>query len=146
MSDSIQESERLLKQNFENSGLKVLNNATDGIVGFAVKDKQGYSHLIYLRSVNMETSVSKVTIPKSDWNYELPENLWVALVLFMDDIEPHLYLIPSDVFHHPDSYIYFDNEQGERFKHLSNWEVKIFPEGIKKLSEYGFATSVKEFL
>jgi hypothetical protein len=68
------------------------------------------------------------------------ENLWIALVLLLMDMEPVLYLIthffmeflavfvnakafPSKVFSEPDDYIFIDNEQGERFKHLSNWET-----------------------
>ncbi len=80
----------------------------------------------------------KVKIPKSDWNYELPDNLFVALVILLEGIEPTIYLIPSKVFAEPDNYIFFDNEQEERFKHFSNWEIKIFRKGIEKLSEYAF--------
>jgi hypothetical protein len=86
----------------------------------------------------------KVKIPKSDWNYELPQNLYVVLVIILEDIEPTLFLIPTSVFKEPDNYIFFDNAQSERFEHLSNWEIKVFGKGIEKLSDYSFDRVVGE--
>lgn len=84
----------------------------------------------------------KVKIPKSDWNYELPKDLFIALVILLVGIDPTLFLIPSKVFLEPDNYIFFDNEQAERFKHLSNWEIKVFGKGMEKLSEYAFDKAI----
>ncbi len=61
----------------------------------------------------------------------------MALVLFMKDIEPAIYLIPVKVWETPDQ-IFIDNDQGERLKHMSNWEIKIFTRGIQELSKYAF--------
>ncbi len=61
-------------------------------------------------------------IPKSEWDYELVDNRWIALVMLLKEMEPKVYLILSNVFKEPDEYIFFDNDQGERMKHLSNCE------------------------
>lgn len=67
----------------------------------------------------------------------------MALVLFMKDMEPVLDLIPSKQLDKLDDYIFTDNEQPERFKHLSNWEIKVFVKGIEKLSEFAFPNQLQ---
>ena len=118
--------------------------------GFSLMEKEGSIFSIKSQSDNayqidervLDLTVprrdKKVKIPKSDWDYELSENLFVALVILLEGIEPTIYLIPSKVFTEPDNYIFFDNEQDKRFKHFSNWEIKVFGKGIEKLSEYSF--------
>lgn len=108
-------------------------------VDLIVKTKGGNYHEVLLQVLNLETTERGVKIPKSEWDYELVENRWIALVLFMKEMEPKAYLIPSNVFKGPDEYIFFDNEQGERMKHLSNWEIKVFAKGIEELSEFALA-------
>ncbi len=54
-------------------------------------------------------------------------------------MEPVLYLIPSKTLTKPDNYIFFDNEQGERFKHLLNWEIMVFIKAIPELRKYEFS-------
>lgn len=103
-------------------------------VDFIVKTKSGNYHELYLQPINLETERS-VKITKTVLG-EPKNNLWVALVLFMKDIEPVLYLIPSTQLAKPDDYIFIDNDQGERFKHLSNWEIKVFTKAIPELSQY----------
>lgn len=99
---------------------------------FIIKTKTGNYHELYLQTINLETERS-VKISKEVLG-EPKDNLWVVLVLFMKDIEPVLYLIPSTQLAKPDDYIFIDNEQGERFKHLSNWEIKVFTKAIPELS------------
>ena len=103
-------------------------------VDFIVKSNSGKYHEIYLQSINLEKDRS-VKISKSVLG-EPKDNLWVALVLFMKDIEPVLYLIPSTQLAKPDDYIFINNDQGERFKHLSNWEIKVFTKAITELSKF----------
>lgn len=109
-------------------------------VDFIVKTKSGNFHELFLQPINLETERS-VKITKSALR-EPKDNLWVALVLFMKDMEPVLYLIPSKQLDKPDDYIFIDNEQPERIKHLSNWEIKVFVKGIEKLSEYAFPNMI----
>ncbi len=90
-------------------------------VDFIIKTNTGNYHELFLQPINLETERS-VKILKSVLG-EPNDNLWIALVLLMKDMEPVLYLIPSKVLLEPDDYIFIDNEQGERFKHLSNWET-----------------------
>lgn len=103
-------------------------------VDFIVKTKTGNYHELYLQTINLETERS-VKISKTVLG-EPKDNLWVALVLFMKDIEPVLYLIPSTQLAKPDDYIFIDNDQGERFKQFSNWEIKVFTKAIPELSKY----------
>ena len=103
-------------------------------VDFIVKTKSGNYHELYLQPINLETERS-VKITKTVLG-EPKDNLWVALVLFMKDIEPVLYLIPSTQLAKPDDYIFIDNDQGERFKHMSNWEIKVFTKAIPELSKF----------
>ena len=58
-------------------------------------------------------------------------------------MEPILYLIPSKILSEPDNYIFIDNEQSERFKYYSNWEIKVFTKAIPQLSKYAFANMIK---
>ena len=103
-------------------------------VDFIVKTKSGNYHELYLQPINLETERS-VKITKTVLG-EPKDNLSVALVLFMKDIEPVLYLIPSTQLAKPDNYIFIDNDQGERFKHMSNWEIKVFTKAIPELSKF----------
>lgn len=77
---------------------------------------------MYLQTVNLEKDRS-VKKSKSVLG-EPKDNLWIALVLFMKEMEPVLYPIPSNQLAKPDDHIFIDNNQSERFSHLSNWETK----------------------
>jgi len=113
-------------------------------VDFIIKTDTGNYHELYLQTVNLEKDRS-VKISKSVLG-EPKDNLWIALVLFMKEMEPVLYLIPSNQLAKPDGYIFIDNEQGERFKHLSNWEIKVFTKAIPELSKYSFSNMVSKFV
>lgn len=92
-------------------------------VDLIVKTSTGKQYELYFQPIDLEKERS-VKILKGELG-EPKENLWIALVLLMKDMEPMLYLIPSNQLAKPDDYIFIDNEQGERFKHLSNWEIKV---------------------
>ena len=62
----------------------------------------------------------------------------------MKKMEPVLYLIPSKQLAKPDDYIFIDNEQGARFKHLSNWEIKVLVKGIPELSKFALDNIVDQ--
>lgn len=85
----------------------------------------------------------KVKILKSDWNYVIPVDLYIALIILIEGMEPAVYLIPSDLFVNPDNFIFFDYKQPELLNHFSNWEIKVFGKGIEKLSEFGFRKVIK---
>lgn len=118
------------------------NESANKGVEFIVKTYNGAFHELYLQTLNLEQDRS-VKIIKQEIG-EPKDTLWVALVLFMKEMEPVLYLIPSITLTKPDDYIFIENEQGERFKHLSNWEIKVFTKAIPQLSKYAFANMIKE--
>ena len=98
---------------------------------------------MYLQTINVEEKLS-VSILKSALG-EPKENLWIALVLLMDDIE-RLYLIPSNQLAKPDNNIFIESTQGERLSHFSSWQIKVFPNGMDKLNEYQFVNQVKNLI
>lgn len=107
-----------------------------GGVEFILKTKEGNYHELYLQAIDLDKDRS-VKIPKNELG-TLKENLWIALVLFMKDMEPVIYLIPSKTFETTDNYIFFENNQPERFSHLSNWEIRVFTKAIPELSRFTF--------
>ena len=62
-------------------------------VDLIVKTSSGRYYELYFLPINLERERS-VKILKEDLG-ELKENLWISLVLFMEEMEPVLYLIPS---------------------------------------------------
>lgn len=137
----------IVKLEFMKARFEVFENESGSRgVDFIVKTKSGKYYEISLQTLNLETLERSIKIPKSDWEYKLPNNLYVALVLFMKEMQPAVYLIPSNVFLGPDEYIFIDNDQGENFKHLSNWEIKIFTKAIPELVEFGFPKMVEKLL
>ncbi|VAW12602.1 hypothetical protein MNBD_BACTEROID01-1257 [hydrothermal vent metagenome] len=113
------------------------NESANKGIEFIIKNKFGNYHEIYLQPINLEKDRS-VKIPKQDLG-EPNDKLWIALVLLMKETEPVLYLIPSITLTKPDNYIFIENEQGEHFSYLSNWEIKVFTKAIPELSKYEFA-------
>lgn len=113
-------------------------------VDFIIKAASGKYQELFLQPINLETERS-VKIAKEDLG-ELKDNLWIALVLFMKEMEPILHLIPSKILDNPDNYIFFDNDQGERFKHLSNWEIKVFTKAIGELSQYSLSNTLSKLV
>lgn len=114
----------------------------------SIKNQSGKEYQIDVRVLDLSQPRRDKTIkiPKSDWNYELPDNLFIAYVVVFGEEEKDIFthLIPSSVFQNPDKQIFFDNPMEERFKHLSNWEIKVFVKGMEKLSEYAFDRVVGE--
>ena len=144
MNTFVERAENLLKQKFANSGLTVIDNESGGVGDFNFIAKTGETHAVFVKVLDLETTERSVRVPKSVWDYVLPDHAWIGLVLFEKNDESWAYLIPANAFENPNQ-IFINNEQGERLKQFSNWEVKVFSKGTQKLSEYGFANSVKEF-
>ena len=132
-----------LKKEFKRHQINVFEHEFFGKKKLIAKTKSGGIHELFLQPINLEKERS-VKIQKQDLG-EPKDNLWIALILYMTDMEPVLYLIPSKKLNEPDDYIFIDNEQGERFKHLSNWEIKVFTKAIPELSKYHIDHMVKEF-
>lgn len=74
--------ELCLKKELMKHRLEVFQNESGSKgVDYIIKTKTGNYHEVLLHVLNLETTERSVQILKSDWNYELPRNMWVALVL-----------------------------------------------------------------
>ncbi len=143
MDKLIKYAQHFVKLELMKARLEVFQNESGrGGVDFIVKTSSGKYHELYLQPINLIKERS-IKIPKQEFG-EPKDNLWVALVLFMNEMELVLYLIPSKTLAEPDDYIFIDNDQGDRFKHLSNWEIKVFTKAIPELSKFAFSNMLKE--
>ena len=119
----------LSKENLEFSQNK---NGREG-VDYSIKTKTGNFHEIYLQPINLNKE-RNVKIPKQDLG-EPKDSLWVALVLIFDNEPVNFYLIPSKALTKSDDFVFIENEVSS-FPQLSNWEIKVFKNGMQKLSEF----------
>ena len=94
---------------------------------------------LYTTSINLDTERS-IKIPKQKLG-KLKDNLWIVLVLIMENEPRGLYIIPSKIFLEPDNYIFADNEM--TFKPLSNYEIKVFTNAFEELSPYSIENMIK---
>ena len=135
--------EYLLKIEFMKCRLDIFQNISfsEG-VDFLLKTKGGNYYDISLQVVNLEKERS-IKIPKTEIGFELRDKHFIALVLFLKEMEPTVYLIPVKIFETPNT-IFIDNEQDKRFKHLSNWEIKIYMRGIPELSKFAFNSMIEQ--
>ena len=126
--------QHFVKQEFIKFNLKFSQNkgGREGI-DFIIKTKTRNLHQIYLQPINLNKERS-VKISKQDLG-EPKENLWVSLVFILDNEPINLYLIPSKTLATPDNFVFIENEVSS-FPHLSNWEIKVFKNGMQKLSEF----------
>ena len=145
MSDLKKQVKQFVEQELTKASFEVSSGESESRgVDFSVKTPSGKYHELFLLPINLDFARS-VKIAKSDLG-ELRDNLWIALVFVMKEMESVLLIIPSKVLENPDGYIFFDNEQGERFSHLSNWEIKIFKKSIEELSKYSLMNMVPKLV
>lgn len=89
---------------------------------------------VVLRLLNADKARS-ISINQRAFNYQPRPDLYIFLVLYMDDMQPQLYLIPSMVFTRPDD-VFLNHQQTPALGHFANWEIKIFTKGIAQLNHY----------
>lgn len=99
-----------------------------------LKSAAGHQHDILIQLLNLDEARS-IKIPQSVFVYEPRDDRWILLVLYMTGMEQLLYLIPTTVFQTPDN-MFVNNEQKSMFRHLSNWEIKVFRNAIPELSRF----------
>ena len=135
-----------MTQEFVKTALKRANFAilnedqNDRVEVLQIQTSQGNAHKIFVQEIDLDNQRS-VKIQKTDLG-ELNSNLWIALVLLMKGLEPTLYLIPSTEFLEPDNFIFIENNQNPRLAHFSNYEIKVFKNGMPKLNEYRFENMI----
>jgi hypothetical protein len=130
--------DKLLKIAFE----VLKTTKTDRVEVLEFKTVQGNTHNLFIQELDLQKERS-VKILKTDLG-ELNSNLWIALVLLMKDSEPTLFLIPSTEFLEPDNFIFIENNQNPRLAHFSNYEIKVFKNGMSKLNEFRFENMINK--
>ena len=108
------------------------NCVGDNFVCFEAGNRVVHKCLVQILNLDNQRSIK---INKSVYDFKIRTNNWIALVLIIDQMSPVFYMIPMQVFEHPNEY-FIDNQQPERFSHLSNWEIKIYVRMIDRLNEY----------
>lgn len=89
---------------------------------------------VILCFINLDQSRS-VSINQRDFDYTPRPDLLILFTVYMNDIKPVHYLIPSMVFTTPDN-IFLVNEQPGALRHFSTWQIKVFTKAIETLSHY----------
>ncbi|MFT4092437.1 MAG: hypothetical protein QM640_02270 [Niabella sp.] len=98
------------------------------------RSEQGKSIEVILRLLNLEKD-SSTSINQREFDYTPRPDLWILLVLTMNDMKPVPYLIPSTVFNTPNN-IFLNNTQSPALRHFSTWQIKVFTKAIPELSRY----------
>lgn len=134
MQDFENQAEDTLRSEMINAGLEIApkENGAEG-VNFIVESPNGKQTEVFLQPMDLIAQQSS-KLPKEKLG-EPKENLWVALIGFIPDKEPLIFLIPSEILVKPDNFVFFENNVGMH-THLSNWEIKVFTKGMVKLGEY----------
>ena len=133
----------ILKSEMTNAGLEIIekDNGREG-VDFIIKSPNGKQSEIFLQPMDLIV-LQSMKIPKDKLG-EPKDNLWVVLIGFIPNKEPLVFLIPSETLVKPDNFVFFENDVG-RHTYLSNWEIKVFTNGMKVLGEYAFYNQIENF-
>ncbi|MFT6443122.1 MAG: hypothetical protein ACJASQ_002732 [Crocinitomicaceae bacterium] len=107
-----------------------------------IQSQKGNDYRIFIQEINLNKERS-IKIQKEDLG-EPNANLWVCLVLIMEGMEPTPYLIPSLQLTKPDNFVFIYNKLNEPFEHLSNYEIKVFKNGMERLNEFTFESRIGE--
>jgi hypothetical protein len=143
MSEFQSQAESILKSEMTNAGLEIneKENGREG-VDFIVKTSNGTQSEVFLQPMDLIT-LQSMKIPKEKLG-EPKDNLWVALIGFIPNTEPLIFLIPSKTLIEPDNFIFFEHNVGQH-SYLSNWEIKVFANGMEKLGEYISYNQIENF-
>ncbi|WP_422080105.1 hypothetical protein [Ulvibacterium sp.] len=141
MQDFQSQAENTLRSEMTNAGLEIYpaKNAREG-VDFLVQNSNGKQTVLYLQAADL-IALQSVKIPKEKLG-EPKENLWVALIGFIQNAKPLIFLIPSKTLAKPDDFVFFGHDVSPH-TYLSNWEIKVFTNGMKVLGEYIFHNQIE---
>jgi len=109
-----------------------------------IQSQKGNEYRILIQEINLNKERS-IKIQKEDLG-EPNANLWVCLVLIMEEMEPTPYLISSLQLTVPDNFIFIYNKLNAPFEHLSNYEIKVFKNGMERLNEFTFESRIGELI
>ncbi|WP_299537133.1 hypothetical protein [Ulvibacterium sp.] len=143
MQDFQSQAEEVLKSEMTNSGLEISirENGREG-VDFIVKSESGKQSEIFLQPMDFIAQQSS-KVPKERLG-EPREDLWIALIGFIPEKEPLIFLIPSKTLANTDNFMFFEHNISPH-TYLSNWEIKVFTNGMKVLGEYIFHNQIEYF-
>ena len=143
MSEFQKQAEDILRSEMTNAGFEI-STKENGRVGvdFIVKSPNGKQNEVFLQPMDLIAQQSS-KVPKEKLD-EPRENLWVALIGFIPDKEPLIFLIPSETLVKPDDFVFFENNVGMH-TYLSNWEIKVFTNGMKVLGKFVFHNQIENF-
>jgi len=129
----------MIKSNLQKAGFEFVRDNEQKLV---VKAESGAKTAIFIQGFNREKAQS-IKIHTREFNHEFRPDVWIALVVVLEDMEPVDYLIPTTVFQNPDEYLFYHHDLSDRHDHFSNVEIKVFANGAAKLREYAFAYQVE---
>lgn len=143
MEEFRRQAERVLRAELTKEGLEI-NTREDGRKGvnFIVKSENAKQTEVFLQPMDLIAQQSS-KVPKEKLG-EPGENLWVALIGFIPDKEPLVFLIPSQTLAKPDDFVFFEHDVSP-LTYLSNWEIKVFTKGMEKLGEYIIYNQIENF-
>ncbi len=143
MQDFQSQAEDILRSEMTNAGLEIMakENGREG-VDFIVKSPNGKQTELYLQPMDLIAQQSS-KVPKEKLG-EPRDNLWVALIGFIPEKEPLIFLIPSKTLEKPDNFVFFEHNVGQH-TYLSNWEIKVFIKGMEKLGQYIIYNQIENF-
>lgn len=130
-----------LRSEVTKAGLEISEkeNGREG-VDFIVKGENGKQLEVFLQPMDLITQQS-LKIPKEKLG-ETKESLWVALIGFIPEKAPLMFLIPSKTLEKIDDFVFFEHDVSPH-TYLSNWEIKVFTNGLKVLGEYIFHNQIE---
>ena len=143
MSEFQKEAADILKSEMAREGLEIYakENGREG-VDFLVKSPNGKQSEVFLQPMDL-IELQSMKIPKDKLG-EPKDNLWVVLIGFIPNTEPLIFLIPSKTLVKPDNFIFLEHNVGQH-TYLSNWEIKVFANGMEKLGEYIIYNQIENF-
>ncbi len=141
MSEFQKQAEDILKSEMTKAGFEISSkdNGREG-VDFLVQSSNGKQSEVFLQPMDLIAQQSS-KVPKEKLG-ESRENLWVALIGFIPEKEPLIFLIPSKTLVKPDDFVFFEHNVSPH-TYLSNWEIKVFTNGMKVLGEYVFHNQIE---
>lgn len=128
--------EVFIKAELKNFDLELITKP-DGREGvdFLIGDYQ-----LYLQPINLDTRQRSIKISKENLGV-LKDELFIVLVLVIDNQPRGFYLIPSIELEQSNSDIFLENNV-KLMPSLSNWEIKVSSNTIPQLTKYSFRNMI----
>ncbi|WP_438712030.1 hypothetical protein ACSTS3_06100 [Aquimarina muelleri] len=95
---------------------------------------------IYLQPFDLGTIKQSIKITKQDLG-ELTDNLFIALILIIENEPKVVYLIPSTDLQDSNNNFFINNEVN-LMSSLSNWEIRISSKSIEELENYALKNMI----